>query len=68
MAASLPNEPDNLLIADELRHRREKLVIQDLRAPDVARRQRGRLSGLRTEKTSVQVTGRAVHSEVLGTE
>jgi hypothetical protein len=38
MAASLPNEPDDLLITDELRHRiaykadyqREKLAIQDL--------------------------------------
>jgi hypothetical protein len=38
MAASLPNEPDALLITDELRHRiahkadyqREKLAIQDL--------------------------------------
>lgn len=37
MAASLPNEPDDLLITDELRHRlahkadyqREKLAIQD---------------------------------------
>jgi hypothetical protein len=39
MAASLPNEPDALLITDELRHRiahkadyqREKLAIQDSR-------------------------------------
>jgi hypothetical protein len=38
MAASLPNEPDDLLITDELHHRiahkadyqREKLAIQDL--------------------------------------
>jgi hypothetical protein len=55
MAASLPNEPDDLLITDELRHRRRKLGH-----PASARQM--------TEQASVRMTGRAAHSQALETE